>query len=223
MEFNLKAKARSETGKGPARRARRQGRVPAILYGAAVDATPLEVQTKDVLAALHTEAGHNVLISLQLDGDKHLTMLREIQRDPIRGDLIHVDFVNVARDVLITATVPIHVVGDSRGVKEGGAVEHHLWELTVEALPTEVPPHIEVDISDLGIGDHVRVSQVKAPEGATIMTNPEELIVAVVEPQLIQLPEEVPAEAAEELTPEEAAAAAAEGGEGAAAPEEETS
>lgn len=210
MEVTLKAQARSATGKGPARQARFAGNVPAVVYGKGLEPMPLIVDGKDMLKALGTEAGLNVLINLQLDSKtEHFTMLREVQKHPVRGNLLHVDFVKIDRDVKIQADVPVHLVGESRGVKEGGVVEHHLWELKIEALPADVPPSFEVDISEVGIGEHLRVSEVRAPSGVDILTAGEEIVVSVVEPQVIQLPEEA---AAEEAAAAEAAAAA-EGGE----------
>ncbi|MGH2811763.1 MAG: 50S ribosomal protein L25/general stress protein Ctc [Actinomycetota bacterium] len=209
MEVNLKAKPREQTGKGPARRARSGGEVPGVLYGRGLEPTPLIVDARDMDKALGTEAGANVLINLQLDGKtKHFTMLREVQRNPIRGDVLHVDFVRIERDVKIQAEVPVHLVGEARGVKEGGVIEHHLWEIKIEALPGDVPPSIEVNISRIGIGEHLRVADIDAPPGTEILTSAEEITVSVVEPQVIQLPEDV---AAEEAAAAEAEAAAAEG------------
>ncbi len=231
MELNLKAHARTDKGKGPARRLRMSGKVPAVLYGSDLDAQPLVVDVKDMTHALQTEAGYNVLITLQVDGaDGHLAMLREVQRHPVKGNLLHIDFLKVARDVKIHANVPIHLVGESRGVKEGGAVEHHLWELSIEAFPTDVPPNLEVDISRLAIGDSIRVADIDVPAEVTVLTEPEEMIAAVVEPQMMELPEEVVSEEeaalAEGEVPEgeEGAPPAGEEGERtAAAAEEETS
>lgn len=221
MEITLKAQPRSERGKGAARRARASARIPGILYGPAIEPVALVVDVRDMHQALQTEAGHNVLINLRLDSKtKYLTMLREVQRDPIRGDLIHVDFVNVARDVKIHAGVPVQLVGESRGLKEGGVVEHHLWEIAIQALPTEVPRAFEVDISRLGIGDHVRVAEIRVPAGVDLLTDPDEIIAAVVEPQVLRLPEEEAAAEAAAAAEAEAAAAAEEGGVETAAPEE---
>lgn len=187
MEITLTAQGRPGAGKGPARRTRAAGRVPAILYGPAIDSQPLSVDAKAMAQALHTEAGANVLINLEVDGRRYLTMPREIQRDPLRGTLVHVDLVNVARDVKINADVPIHLVGEAPGVKMGGVIEHHLWELKVAAFPSDVPPAIEIDIAGLGIGDHLRVSDVVVPSGVEVFSPPEEIIVSVVEPQVMQV------------------------------------
>lgn len=213
MEVTLKVRPRTEVGKGAARRARRSGEVPGVLYGRGLDPVPVAIDVRDMTKALHTEAGTNVLINLYLDTKtKHFTMLREVQREPLRGDLVHVDFVKIDRDVKIQADVPVHLIGESRGVKEGGVVEHHLWEVRVEALPTDVPPNLELDVTPLGIGDHFRVSDLTAQRGVEILSPAEEIIVSVVEPQVIKLPEEEAAElAAAEAAVEAAVAEAPEG------------
>lgn len=212
MEITLKAQPRSEKGKGPARRARASGQVPAVLYGSSLDPTPLLVNAKEMWHALHTEAGANVLITLQLDqATKFLTMAREIQKHPIKGTLLHVDFVNIARDVKISADVPIHVIGEARGVKEGGQLDQHIHELKLEALPTDVPSSIEIDISDLGIGDTLRVSDIAAPQGADIQNDPEEVVLAVIETMMMK----VEADTDEEGVTPEAEVPSAEGDQGA--------
>ena len=187
MEVTLRAEPRSTTGKGSARQARRAGRVPAILYGRGIVPTPLAVDSKQIGHALHTEAGANVLVNLEVEGGRrYLTMVREVQRHPVRGHLLHVDFVNTARDVKTHAEVPLQITGESRGVREGGVIEHHLWELRVVALPTDIPSSLEADISHLAIGDHLRVADVTPPAGVDIISEPDEIILSVVEPQAAQ-------------------------------------
>jgi large subunit ribosomal protein L25 len=202
MEQKLVGEKREGTGKGVNRKLRAAGRVPGVLYGHGMDPIALSVDSRELVHLFHTGAGTNVLVDLVVDGTDHLAMAREIQRDHIRGRYVHVDFLAVRRDQMITISVPIRVVGDSVGVKAGGVVEHHLWDLQVECLPTNVPEAVEADISALEIGSSLKVSDLVAPEGATILTNPDESVVAVQQPQArIELEE---AEAA-------AAAAAAEG------------
>jgi large subunit ribosomal protein L25 len=191
MEVTLSARSRSLKGKGPARRARAEGLVPAVIYGRGLDALPIAVDAKAMHHALHTESGANVLVNLQVDGKRFLAVPREIQRHPIRGTLLHVDFVNIARDVEINADVPVHLVGDAHGVKMGGLIEHHLWEIKVEALPSRIPSAIEVDVSDLDIGQHVRVGDLPVPAGVEILTPPEEIIASLVEPQAAQAAAEI--------------------------------
>jgi large subunit ribosomal protein L25 len=207
MEITLEVKPRAETGKGPASRYRAAGLVPAVFYGPAVEPLSLLVDAKQMSQALHTEAGANVLINLRVDGTSRLTVPREIQRHPIRGTILHVDFVNVARDQKISAQVPVQTVGESHGVKEGGVLDQHTHEVEVEAFPTDIPSAIEVDITALGIGDTLHVSDLKAPAGVEVLTPEDQMLVAVIEARVTDVEVADAAEAAE---------AAAEAGEEAA-------
>jgi large subunit ribosomal protein L25 len=213
MEITLDVKPRTETGKGPASRYRASGLVPAVFYGPSAEPVSLLVDAKQMSQALHTEAGGNVLINLNVEGTSRLTVAREVQRHPIRGTILHVDFVNVARDRKIEAQVPLHLVGDSHGVHEGGVLDQHMHELHVEAVPTDIPTAIEIDISGMGIGDTIHVSDVKAPRGVEILTPAEEMIAAVVEPRVVT-EEELTGIAPVETEAELAEAAAQEPSEG---------
>jgi large subunit ribosomal protein L25 len=146
-------------------------------------------------------------------------MAREIQRDHIKGRFMHVDFLVVSRDQVISVSVPVRLIGESVGVKAGGVLEHHLWEVQVECLPTNVPEAIEADVTELEIGMSLKVSDLSAPEGVTITSNPDDSVVAAQQPQArVELEEEAAAEAAEGEAAEGEAAegeAAAEGAEGA--------
>ncbi|MGI8427109.1 MAG: 50S ribosomal protein L25 [Actinomycetota bacterium] len=205
MEVTLKATRRTELGKGPAHRSREAGEVPAVLYGSSVEPVALAVDAKQMRAALRTEAGANVLINLQLDSDSYLTIPREIHKHPIKGTFVHVDFINVARDVTINAEVPIHLTGESHGVKEGGQIDQHMHEIRIEALPTDVPGAIEVDLTPLGIGESIKVSDLNTPAGVTVLNDPEDVVVGVIEPTVMEV------EAAEEELPEGEVEAAEEG------------
>jgi large subunit ribosomal protein L25 len=207
MERKLKAEPRDGTGKGAARKIRADGRVPAVVYGQGADAMHLTVDAKELFHLLHTDAGVNVLVDLHVNSDQMLAMPREVQRDHIRGTFLHVDFLRIARDEKITVEVPVHLVGESHGVKEGGVVEHHLWNLELECFPQDVPSAIEADITALGIGDSLKVSDLKIPGNTTVLTSQDETIVSIVHPQILVVEEEV----AEEVEGEEAA----EGAEGA--------
>ncbi len=213
MEITLDVKPRTETGKGPASRYRASGLVPAVFYGPSAEPVSLLVDARQMSQALHTEAGGNVLINLNVEGTSRLTVAREVQRHPIRGTILHVDFVNVARDRKIEAQVPLHLVGDSHGVHEGGVLDQHMHELHVEAVPTDIPTAIEIDISGMGIGDTIHVSDVKAPSGVEILTPAEEMIAAVVEPRVVT-EEELTGIAPVETEAELAEAAAQEPSEG---------
>jgi large subunit ribosomal protein L25 len=217
MDQKLVAEKRDGTGKGAARKLRAAGRVPAILYGHGMDPLALSVDSRELFHLLHTGAGGNVLVELVVDGSEHLALPREVQRDHIKGRFVHVDFLAVRRDENIHVTVPLRVAGESPGVKAGGVLEHHLWELNVECLATDVPEAIEVDISELEIGSGLRVADLKVPRGVTVLTNVEDSVVAVTQPQMAVEEEEGAAEAVEgEAAEEEAEGATAEEAENAA-------
>lgn len=210
MELKLNAERRQGTGKGVARKLRARGRVPAILYGHGVEPTPIAVDAKDLFHVLHTSAGANVLIDLQVDGTGHLALAREVQRDHIKGEYVHVDFFAVRRDEEVRVTVPVRIVGEAPGVKQGGLLEHHLWEVQLQSRVDRVPEAIDADVSDLGIGDALKVGDLRIPEGASLLTDPEDTVVSVVTPQVLEVVEAEAAEAEE-----------AEAAEGAEAPAEE--
>ncbi len=224
MERTLNADPRDGGGKGSARKLRSQGKVPGVLFGAGVQSQAVAVDARELYHVLHTDAGSNVLIDLHVGRKRHLAMPREVQRDHVRGQVLHVDFIAVRRDEKITVDVPVQLTGESPGVKEGGVVEHHLWEVKVETLPNEVPENIEADISGLAIGDSLRVSDLKPPSGAVILTEPSEAIVHVVPPPVLRVEEEVAVSeeavaeaegATGEQAEQKAAGSEAEGGEGA--------
>jgi large subunit ribosomal protein L25 len=217
MEQKLKVERRDAAGKGVARKIRAVGGVPGVVYGHGVEPMKVTVDSKELFHVLHTEQGMNVLIDLRVDSEHLLAMPREVQRDHLRGRFLHVDFIRIARDEKIAVEVPIHIVGESHGVKEGGVVEHHLWDLHVECFPQDVPSAVEADITALGINESLKVSDLTVPEKVTVLTPLEETVVSVVTPQILKVEEAVPEEIAEG---EEVAAAAEAAGESAAGGEE---
>jgi large subunit ribosomal protein L25 len=172
-----------------------------------------------------------VLVDLKVDDTEHLVLPREIQRNHVRNTIVHVDFLVVSRTETIQVNVEIVDVGEAPGVKQGGVVDHHMREVVVECFPQDVPEHLEADVSGLDLGDVLHVSDLVAPKGVTILTNPEETVLAVIVPAVLRTeadltiageeapaaPEEAaeaPAAEGEEAAPEgEAAPAAEEGGE----------
>jgi len=211
MERTLKVEVRDGTGKGVARKIRATGLVPGVVYGRGADPVKITVDARELFHTLHTDAGMNVLVELRVDGDKVLAMPREVQRDHIRGQLKHVDFIRIARDEKIAVEVPIQLTGESHGVKEGGVIEHHLWNLHIEAFPQDVPTSVEADISALGLNESLKVSHLTLASTLTVLTDPDETVVSVVPPQVLRVEEELEGEEAAE------GEAAAEGAEGAAA------
>lgn len=190
-QVTLQAGKRDEVGSRPARRLRRTGLVPAVVYG--TDLAPLRVTVagRDLNTAFRTEAGLNALFNLELDGESVLTVAREIQRHPVRGDITHLDFVKVSLDVAIQADVGIDLIGTPVGVREEeGVVEQISMTIAVRALPTEIPSSFELDIDLLNIGDTLKVSDLPAIEGVEILDDGERPIVTILAPRKIE--EEVP-------------------------------
>ena len=220
-ELKLTAVKRADVGKGASRRSRAGGKVPAIIYGRGMDPVAVEVDRRELVSALRTDAGVNVLLDIEVDGTRTLALTRELQRDPVRGTLLHADFVKVDRKQAIEVEVPVHVVGESPGAKEGGVLEHPLWTVHVRCLPTDVPEAIDADVSGLRIGDSLRVADL--PTGDfEILDDPENVVVAIAQPITEEQLEAMEAEAGIEQEPSEeevAAEAAAEEAEGEAAPE----
>lgn len=220
----LKAQVREGVGKGVARSVRRGGGVPAILYGRGRTPQPIAVDGRALSSALHTHAGLNVLIDLDLgDGGRAeptTVMVREIQRDIFRHHPIHVDFYAISLTERLETRVPVVLKGTAKGIAEGGVVEQQLREVLVECLPTQIPEQFEVDVTELIIGRSLHASDLIMPEGVTLVTPPEDVIVTVVEPKVIEEPvpaaaaavpvEGVPAEGAPAEPAPEAAAAPAE-------------
>jgi large subunit ribosomal protein L25 len=214
-QISLTAQPRAGSGKGEARSLRREGRVPSIAYGADLDeATPLSVDALELYHALNTDAGLNAIINLDFDGTQQLVMARELQRHPVRRHVMHVDFVTVSRSVKVQVEVPIELTGSAAGEEEGGVAEQQLYSLPIEVLPLEVPDQFSLDISELNVGDVLRVEDLDVPSGVEILEDPERTIVTVNVPDL-EVPE--PEEGAP-LEPIEGAEAAVE--EGADTPEE---
>lgn len=225
-QVTLSARRRAGSGKGEARALRREGRVPAITYGADLrEPQAISVDALDLYHALRTDAGLNAIINLQVEeGDRQLVIARELQRHPVRRHLLHADFVTVSRSVKIQVDVRVVTEGTAPGEDEGGVAEQQLYTIPVEVLPLEVPDHIVVDISDMQVGDVRRVADLVLPEGVESLEDPERTVITVNVPAL-EVPEPAEgaalepvegAEAAEEGaadTPEESRDAAAGGGE----------
>jgi large subunit ribosomal protein L25 len=206
-ELKLQATKRDETGKGAARRLRAAGRVPAVLYGRGMDPVSLEVDRREFVTALKTDAGLNVLLDIEFDGSNTLALTRELQRDPVRGTLLHADFVKVDRTQAIEVEVPVHVVGEAPGSKEGGALENPLFSVHVRTLPGNVPEAVEADVSALNIGDTLRVADLRAPSEVEILNDPEVVVVSIAAPISEEELEAMEAEAGIEMEAPEAEAA----------------
>lgn len=212
----LAARKRSGNGKGEARSLRREGRVPAIAYGAGTEPVAVSVDALELYHALHTDAGANVVLRLDVEGDTHLAFPREIHRHPVRREVLHLDFVAIDRNQPVTADVPVVLTGaeDAPGVAQSGVIEQQLHAISVEVLPLNVPDQIELDVSDMNIGDVKRVSDVPMPHGVTALTDGEEPVV-ILSGMSLDLPETAGDETGEGAATEaEAGEEAAEDGQG---------
>lgn len=188
-QVSLRAERREAAGTGPARRLRDEGGVPAVLYGRGLGNVPLSVSRRDLYTALHTDAGTNALINLEVGSDKFLTIARELQRHPVRGDIMHLDFINISLDEKINAEVHIDYQGEPKGVEEGGVVETIRTSIMVSALPMEIPSSIAVDISHLDVNDTLTAVQLPQIDGVEYLIEEEDPLITVVIPRLFEEPE----------------------------------
>jgi len=194
----LKGACRRGIGKGVARKLRQTGSIPAVYYGRGEDPIVLTVVVKELEEVILKAEGSNVIVDLKVDGDggsDRKALIREIQRDPVGGHILHLDLQHISLTERITVEVPIVLTGIPIGVKDGGGIlEHLLREVEVECLPTDIPSRLEIDVSALNIGDSLHVSDLKT-EKATILTEGERPIAAVVPPTVLE--EAKPAEEGE--------------------------
>lgn len=198
-EINLTALPRDNMGKCPSKRLRKEGFVPAVLYGPHIEgALSLSLHNKELEKILHTAAGGNVLVNLNIDGGKpRKVMFKDVMRHPLRGSLQHVDLFEILMDQKISVEVPIHLTGKAAGLAFGGIVQHDTRKITVKCLPSRIPDSIDLDITSLGIGDSLHVKDVKLSEGVEAVDDPELTLVSIQSPA-----GEVTAKTAEEAAAE---------------------
>ena len=190
----LKAEVRTESGKRAAKDLRVKGLIPANVYKGGKGATSLQVASDELMDILRTKAGENVIITLKISGAKvsgdKTVVIKEIQRDPVRGRIMHVDFNEISLTEALKVNVPLVSRGEPVGVKvDGGVLEHVIRELQVECLPTAIPEKLEVDVANLKINDTIHVKDIIPPEGVKIL-NDAELIVMIVKPPKVEAPKE---------------------------------
>jgi large subunit ribosomal protein L25 len=224
--IRLEVKDRESRGSAEARRLRRQGLVPGVLYGRGKTPHAFCVEQRELRRALSGPSGLHAILDVVLDGQKtpHHAILKSYQQDPLRGGVTHIDLHEVRLDQPIQAQVSVHLVGEPRGVTEGGVLSQVSRDVRVEGLPMDIPEHLELDVTEMGIGDTMRLADLSPPEGITFLDDPEEVVLATVtlptqivepEPEEEELEEGVEVPEGEEA-PEGAAEAPAEGGEEAA-------
>jgi len=211
----LNVKSRDAEGSRAARRLRRDGRVPGVLYGGGAESLGFDADARELRMAL---AGAGAVLDLSVDGGKPTpVVLKDAQRHPVRGETIHVDMLRVNLNVAISAVVPLELAGadDSPGVRQGGVLEQITRELNVEALPTAIPESIVHEVGEMQIGETILLGAVAAPEGVTLLDDLEETVVATLSPPRLQTEVEEEIEAETEVVGEEAAQPQAGEGEGA--------
>lgn len=168
--FEFDAELRTKTGKGDARRTRRQGKVPAILYGGGADPVQLNLNHNQVVKRLANDAVYSHILTLKVDGREEKAILKALERHPSRPVIMHMDFQRVSSTAKLRVHVPLHFINQetSVGVKKGGVVTHALVEVEVDCLPQNLPDYIEVDLAALDLGESVHLSDLKVPEGVEI-------------------------------------------------------
>ena len=200
-KITLKAEIRTEIGKGGARKLRREGMLPAVMYSKG-NSTPVKVNFKEINRIISSKKTEHAMINIELhEGNgkstEHPVLIKDYQLDPVTDRLLHVDFQEVSLEEEVEVTVPIEIVKQPQGVKMGGILEFHLREVDIMCLPTNIPEKIEIDASAVGIGHSFHVSDIVPPEGIRIVTDPEEVVLTVTAPRVEEAPEE-----AEEAEPE---------------------
>lgn len=183
-EIVVAAEPRTETGKNVNRRLRTRGLIPGVLYGAKSESTPVSVSPKEIGSILRSATGENTLFDLDLGGKRRRVILKEFQVEPIKGRILHADFYEVALDKVLEVKVHVELTGVPVGVKvQGGILDFVTRELDVECLPTDIPEKIVVDVSELELGKHVRVGELKVPDKVKVLTDPGLVIAHVVTPR----------------------------------------
>jgi len=199
---SIEGTPREEFGKNAARRLRRSGRIPAVVYGGGGPSLPIAVDPKAISRILISESGRNALFMLDIKGKAPgRVMLKEYTADPVTGTLLHVDMVRIARDAVLRVKVPVHTVGEARGVKvQGGVFDFMLREIEVECLPDDIPDGITVDVSELTLGHNLRVSDLPVGPKVKVLTDAARVVAHVV---ALKVEEEKPAEVVAEAAPAE--------------------
>lgn len=189
MQLNtLNVMVREEHGKGAARRVRRMDKIPGIVYGKKAEPISIAIDRRELEHVMHAHAGEHAVVELSCadnDAVNGPVLLKDVQHHPVRDHILHVDFQRISLDEKIQTSVPLKIVGHCKGVVEGGVLDHQMREVDVECLALNVPEFIEVDVTDLGLGESLHVNALKAPEGVTIVTDPEYTVVAIHVPRVL--------------------------------------
>jgi large subunit ribosomal protein L25 len=200
----LKVATRTETGKGAMRRLRREGRIPAVLYGRGEETRALSLDAHDFEMLTKQHSLDTTIVELSIEGAgrkgaKLRTLIAEVQNHPYKPQVLHVDFQQVHAGERVTVQVPIRLLGTAAGVRAGGVLQHVLHDVELECAVEDIPDALEVDVSALEIGDSVHVSELAVPENVELLVDPERTVCTVAPPTVLEVPEE---EEAEEVEPE---------------------
>ncbi|MCG8513738.1 MAG: 50S ribosomal protein L25 [Halanaerobiales bacterium] len=180
--YNLSVEVREDTGKGVARSLRRSGLVPAVIYGKSRPSQALTVNPEDLKNKMSGNAIFDLLITAEGEEIKETVMIKEVQKDPIKGELLHIDFHHISMDEKITINVSLNLTGEAPGVREGGVLQQLLREVEIECLPLDIPEALQLDISKLEMGNSMLVNDLEVPENIEIKTPFDEAIVTIVVP-----------------------------------------
>lgn len=180
--YNLSVEVREDTGKGVARSLRRSGLVPAVIYGKSRPSQALTVNPEDLKNKMSGNAIFDLSITATGDEIKETVMIKEVQKDPIKGELLHIDFHHISMDEKITVNVSLNLTGEAPGVREGGVLQQLLREVEIECLPLDIPEALQLDISKLEMGNSMLVNDLEVPENIEIKTPFDEAIVTIVVP-----------------------------------------
>lgn len=196
-EFEVVAETRTEKGKGASRRYRKAGKVPAVLYGAEKDPTPILVDENAIVKQLQYEAFFSHILNIRVDGEDTQAVIKALQRDPATSKIAHLDFLRVSSTHEIQMNVPLHFVNEDRcpGKRNGGVVSHLVVDFEISCLPKDLPEFIEVDMTNMDIGDVIHMSEIRLPEGVRLTSAIEDAahdhpVVTIQEPQKLDLGEE---------------------------------
>lgn len=206
MNITIQCEKRDDFGKNASRRLRREGKIPAVLYGGDGPNEHLSIQKKDIFGILRSESGENTIFKTSFDSESIDAMIKDLQTDPVTDEILHIDLIMISMDKAVRVSVPVLLVGDAVGVKnEGGFVDIVTREIEVECLPGDIPENIEVDISDLHLHQSIKIEELSFPEGVESVTEPHSVIV------LIDVPTKEEEAVKEEVEEEEGVEIMAEG------------
>ena len=204
-EVLLEVELRENLRRAKVKDLKEKGYLPAILYSQGEKSVPLQISNSALLRLVHQHRIEGVIITLKIKGDakkSRACLIKEVQYDPVHDNIIHVDFNEISLTKAIKVNIPVVAKGEPAGVKlEGGALEHILWEIEVECLPTDIPKEIEIDVTNLKIGDSVHIKDVKFPEKVKVLNDPSAIILSVAAPMKKEVPVEA-VEGQEKMEPE---------------------